>query len=501
MVLFLLFSFNDLKTENQPNPFAIQIADTIIITSLNPEALTAEIPSEFLQISYTIEHKGKSPLRDKQKPLKKSSLKKSSMKKSPNSNSPKTKRNNPSSSTQPLQNPIILTRSRRSQASNTLPKGSSSGNTSSVSQHQKALIELKLDELKARLEADSFDTANKKAKTIPLESLLCYKGVKDLPKDIRVNEIYIDKKAFAVVFPIKTGHFPVHICLIKTVSKYFEQPFLYLRFNFYHYQDKGINKDLVFPIETPDFCFKELIFRSTDQHKLTAVFKTVKDLQKAFKEHEDNEQVPIEVLKGPVLAILKDVKLRPNITGRKTIGHLELKERGFRFVSNKSEVVEIPFNMVKKAIFQPCNDPSDQDYLIILHFHCKSPIKISNNKSFEDIQVFLEAAGTYARDVGKGDSEEDEEKEAAFERKNRMKTNKEFEEFAKATEKESKGKIIFDMPFKELGFLGNPFKAMVMVMPTVSYLVSLVEKPFFLVDLEEIDFACLERIPVSFKPF
>ena len=39
----------------------------------------------------------------------------------------------------------------------------------------------------------------------------------------------------------------------------------------------------------------------------------------------------------------------------------------------------------------------------------------------------------------------------------------------------------FDIPFRELGFHGVPFKASAFIVPTVNYLIELVELPFLVI--------------------
>ena len=74
---------------------------------------------------------------------------------------------------------------------------------------------------------------------------------------------------------------------------------------------------------------------------------------------------------------------RPPLSKGKCIGTLECHQNGFRFITNKSEIVEIFFKNIKHAIFQPCIKPSDDNYLIILHFNLKTPIRIGlTNKYF-----------------------------------------------------------------------------------------------------------------------
>ena len=59
----------------------------------------------------------------------------------------------------------------------------------------------------------------------------------------------------------------------------------------------------------------------------------------------------------------------------------------------------------------------------------------------------------------------------------------------------------FDIPYRELGFYGSPFKSNVFIMPTVNCLVSLAETPFFVLSLNEIEIAHFERVSFSLRNF
>ena len=52
----------------------------------------------------------------------------------------------------------------------------------------------------------------------------------------------------------------------------------------------------------------------------------------------------------------------------------------------------------------------------------------------------------------------------------------------------------FDIPFRELGFHGVPFKASAFIVPTVNCLVELVESPFLVIAISEIEIINLERV-------
>jgi len=502
MTIALIFGFNELK-KSSTETFAIQIADTILISGAGVENLTSGIVKTYDEISYSFEQeeiKASTSFRDK-KTIENPKNQKNE-KNAKNTQITKNAKNtkivektsvsskNPTTSSSTTQ--VFLTRTR-SGLKEDLIAPVQNENTKII-EHQKELIERKKLEYQERLENNGFEGLEESSKALKVEDLIGYKNVKELPKDLIKGEIGLDKKKFTILFPIENTHFPLHIALLKNISKYFDQPFLYLRFNFFHFSEKS--KGLIFPKNHPEFYIKELCFRSTEQNKMSNIFKSVKDLQKTFKTNgfkanDENESME-KTLKNPILAKLKNVKFRPNISGRKTEGHLELYENGVKFISVKGETVEIFFSQVKQMFFQPCHKPTDSNYIIALHFHCKSQVKVMN-KFFDDVQVFVEALGS-AREIGKDNESDDENDEEEIEKKERMKINKEFEEFVKKIEEHAG--LICDIPFKELGFMGMPTKGLVFLQPTKNYLVNLQEKPFFVLCLDEVDFVCLERVIV-----
>ncbi|GLD99858.1 hypothetical protein PINS_up008586 [Pythium insidiosum] len=61
--------------------------------------------------------------------------------------------------------------------------------------------------------------------------------------------------------------------------------------------------------------------------------------------------------------------------------------------------------------------------------------------------------------------------------------------------------VVFDIPYRELGFMGTPFKEMVLLQPTVHCLVSLTDMPFFIISLDEVEHVHFERVMFSSKNF
>lgn len=249
---------------------------------------------------------------------------------------------------------------------------------------------------------------------------------------------------------------------------------------------------------------RELTFRSKDSKKMNETHKKIKELQKRTKTELDSnkenlsEQENLILLKGK-RPQLQDLKIRPNISGKKSSGMLEAHVNGFRYVTTKNERIDITFNNIKNAFFQPC----DGEMIILLHFHLYTPIMVGKNKS-NDVQFFTEA-GTQTEDLDtrrknyRNDMDEIEQEER--EKAQRKKLNLEFEQFVKTIEQMTKEKITFDIPYRDLGFHGTPYRSNVFLQPTLHCLVNLTEKPFFIMNLADVEIANFERIQYGLKNF
>jgi nucleosome binding factor SPN SPT16 subunit len=98
----------------------------------------------------------------------------------------------------------------------------------------------------------------------------------------------------------------------------------------------------------------------------------------------------------------------------------------------------------------------------------------------------------------------DEMDDELRERQLRKRLNAAFKDFCKkvdAVAKKNNQDIEFDIPYRDLGFTGNPHKEMVTIMPTLNCLVNLTETPFFVVDLDEVDHVHFERITYMSRAF
>lgn len=238
---------------------------------------------------------------------------------------------------------------------------------------------------------------------------------------------------------------------------------------------------------------------------LGLAFKQIKDMQKEYKDKENEEKEKEGMVKQDSLILsnsktnpkLKDLYMRPHVVQKRTPGTLEVHTNGFLYSSLRGDKVEILFNNIKHAIFQPC----DHEIIILVHFHLKNAI-MHNKKKYTDIQFYTEV-GEVITDLGKhsrGGDRDDMIAEQA-EREMRRKLNSAFKSFIEKVEAMTNNQISFEKPFRDLGFNGTPFRSMVMLQPTTSCLINVTEMPPFILTLDQIELVHFERVSFHLKNF
>lgn len=143
--------------------------------------------------------------------------------------------------------------------------------------------------------------------------------------------------------------------------------------------------------------------------------------------------------------------------------------------------------------------------MVLIHFHLKNPIMIGKKKH-SDVQFFTEVidASQAVENARRSHFDPDEMDDEQRERQLRKKLNSAFKDFCKkviAVAKKNGHDVEFDMPYRDLGFTGNPHREMVQIFPTLNCLVNLTETPFFVVDLGEVDHVHFERVNYTSKAF
>lgn len=380
--------------------------------------------------------------------------------------------------------------------------------------HQKELTFQINEEARKRMleKVDGKDAAKTKVRTN-----IAYKNNTLIPRDSDVQDlkVFVDRKYEAVVIPLFGLPTPFHISTIKNVSSNIEGDYSYLRINFFcPGSSYGRGDGNLF--SNPDATYvKEIVFRSSNMKEagesqapatnLNNAFRLIKDVQKKFKTREAEEKEKEGVVKQEDLIIhqskgnprLKDIYMRPTLTSRKCTGSLEAHVNGFRYQTIKGEKCDLLYKNVKHAFFQPC----DGEMVIILHFHLKHPI-IIGKKKYRDIQWFTEV-GEMTTDLGKRQHMHDRDDLHAeqAERDLRKRLKAAFKGFIDKIEGLTDQQIEFDVPFKELGFYGVPFKSSVLLLPSTHCIVNLTEQPPFIVTLDDLELVHFERVQFHMKNF
>merc|ERR1719312_908129 len=378
--------------------------------------------------------------------------------------------------------------------------------------HQKELLEKMNENALRRLKEGKTGDEKIKVRKAPVS----YKTPGLLPKEPEVKElkIYVDKKYETIIMPIFGVPVPFHIATIKNISSSVEGDYTYLRINFFH-PGASIGRDE--PRYTnPEATFlKEVTYRSTNikepgeltapSTNLNTAFKLIKEIQKKYKTREAEEKEKADLVEQDNLHVssakgnpkLKDLYIRPNIVQKRLSGVLEAHMNGFRYTSIREDKVDILYNNIKHALFQPC----DGEMIILLHFHLKNPIMFGKKKQ-SDVQFYTEV-GEITTDLGKHQHMHDRDDLAAeqAERELRQKLKQGFKGFCEKVEQVTKGALEFDSPFRELGFSGVPHRETVLLQPTSSTLVNLTSWPPFTCTLEDVELVHFERVQLSLKNF
>ncbi|XP_063821539.1 FACT complex subunit spt16 [Ostrinia nubilalis] len=380
-------------------------------------------------------------------------------------------------------------------------------------EHQRELAIALNEKAKERLAKQSSGKEGEKIR----KSTVSYKSVSQMPRENEVKELklYVDRKYETVILPIFGVPVPFHISTIKNISQSVEGDYTYLRINFFH-PGATMGRNEGGNYSQPDATFvKEVTYRSTNTKEpgeisppsanLNTGFRLIKEVQKKFKTREAEEREKEDLVKQDTLVMsqskgnpkLKDLYIRPNIVTKRMSGSLEAHTNGFRFTSVRGDKVDILYNNIKNAFFQPC----DGEMIILLHFHLKHAIMFGKKKHV-DVQFYTEV-GEITTDLGKHQHMHDRDDLAAeqSERELRHKLKVAFKSFCERVENMTKQEVEFDTPFRELGFPGAPFRSTVLLQPTSGALVNLTEWPPFVIALEDVELVHFERVQFHLKNF
>jgi nucleosome binding factor SPN SPT16 subunit len=377
-------------------------------------------------------------------------------------------------------------------------------------EHQRALFERRQAEGRDRYENNA--EANEGTISKQFKKFQSYLREDQLPLQTQDNQIIVDRRNYTVILPIYGLAVPFHLNTLKNVTKIDEGDHLALRFNFVSPGQPGARKDeLIFDDPSATFV-RSLTYRSADVGRLASIQKEITELKKAIakteaevKERADivtqAELVPVS---GRLPLRLPNVYARPTVDGKRSAGQLEIHKNGIRYKSLSGKLgsnIDILFSNVKHFYFQPC----DQELIVLLHVHLIHPILIGKKKA-KDVQFYREASEAQFDETGNRKrryhyGDEDELEAEQEERRRRAQLNREFKTFAEKISEESEPKVQVDVPFRELGFQGVPFRSVVLLQPTTDCLVHLADPPFLVITLADIELVHLERIQFGLKNF
>ncbi|OCF42303.1 FACT complex subunit SPT16 [Kwoniella heveanensis CBS 569] len=340
-----------------------------------------------------------------------------------------------------------------------------------------------------------------------------YRREEQLPRAVEDRRVYIDEQRQSVVLPINGFAVPFHISTIKNVTKTEESDHIVLRINFQSPgQIAGKKEDM--PFEDPDANFiRSASFRSQDQRHMLKVFDTITALKKTATKREAErkeladviEQEKLIEVKGRHPYVLKQVFPRPAPEGKKTDGNVEIHQNGIRFrPDGPASRIDLLFSNIKHLFFQP----SEKELIVIIHVHLKAPIMLGKKKTY-DVQFYREVTdmsfdetGGKKRRARYGDEDEIEQEQE--DRRRRAELDKQFHDFARRIESAAQAQqheLEVDVPFRELGFSGVPFRSNVLLLPTTNCLIHISEFPFTVITLGEVEIVHLERVQFGLKNF
>ncbi|KAJ3063835.1 FACT complex subunit spt16, partial [Rhizoclosmatium hyalinum] len=306
---------------------------------------------------------------------------------------------------------------------------------------------------------------------------------------------------------------PFHISTLKTIVKNEEGSATYLRFNFQIPGQSTGKKEAVTPFEDPNATFvKAMTFKSTDMARFAEIFKEVNDLKKDVSKREAERKEKADLVEQDKLIemrgagrrlLLREVYARPALEGKRFAGDLELHTNGLRYQSalRNDQRIDVLFSNIKHLVFQPC----EGELIVIIHIHLKNEIMIGRKKT-KDVQFYREVTDANFDETGnrkrrQNYGDEDEFAAEQEERQRRAALDKEFKQFAEKIADASQGQVEVDLPFRDLGFQGVPHRQPVLLVPTTDCLVHLVEPPFMVTTISEIERVHLERVRFGLKSF
>lgn len=484
MTLYITTGFNDIENPSaqykKDKIYSLVLSDTVRVTSSEPVIFTGDAPTEVDATSFFF--------KDDEEP----------------EVTPRTAKKDSTVGAVATKN-ITKTKLRAERSTNI-----DDGAEARRREHQRELARKKQEEGLARFAEATGDSNGQIVKKF--KRFTSYKTDNQFPSRVKDLSIFVDVKNSTIILPIMGRPVPFHIQTIKNASKSDEGDFSYLRINFLS-PGQGIGRKDDQPFEDASAHFvRSLTFRSIDGDRLQDIANQISNMKKDAVKREQEKKEMEDVIEQDKLieirnrrpAFVDNVFIRPAMDGKRVPGKLEIHQNGLRYQSplNINHRVDILFSNVKHLFFQPCQ----HELIVIIHVHLKDPILIGKKKT-KDIQFYREATdiqfdetGNRKRKYRYGDEEEFEAEQE--ERRRRAELDRQFKAFAEKIADAGKNENVdVDIPFRELGFNGVPFRSSVFCQPSTECLVQLTEPPFMVITLEDIEIAHLERVQFGLKNF
>ncbi|KAG6553865.1 hypothetical protein Mapa_004782 [Marchantia paleacea] len=485
MVFNIALGFQGLQAETSTDPktqnFSLLLADTVIVQEKGPEIATGQCSKSFTDIAYSFKDEEEDEEREEKKPKVKVET---------------------NGAEAPGVRMATLRSDNQEMTKEELRR-----------QNQAELARAKNEETARRLASGGSGAGDGGNSVKAGGEIVAYKDVNDIPTS-RELMIQVDQKREAVLLPVYGLLVPFHIATVKSVTSQQDGGHCYIRIIF-NVPGAGFGANDLPTQKFPRSIFvKEVSFRSSDVRHATQVVQLIKTMRRHVAQRESERaeratlvtQEKLQLSKGRPVR-LSDLWIRPAFggRGRKMSGSLEAHTNGFRYSTMKQdERVDIMYRNIKHAFFQP----AEKEMITLLHFHLHNFIMVGTKKT-KDVQFYVEVMEVVQTLGGNRRSmyDPDEIEEEQQERDRRNKINKEFEVFVKRIAELwdqppwREMDMEFDIPFRELGFHGVPNKSSAFIVPTVNCLVELVETPFLVITLNDIEIVNLERVGLGQKAF
>ena len=340
------------------------------------------------------------------------------------------------------------------------------------------------------------------------ETPIAYETVNNFPPHVPKNRIFVDQKTDTVLLPIYGDLVPFHISIIRNCSR-LEADEFELRINFVAPSGGigGSTANCPAYAQNPHSVFvREVTYRLGNEAQLTKTMKSIQDLKKRWTQRESMKKKTEGIVKQDTLVLnpnrhnqarLSNLLIRPTLGGKKATGTLEQHKNGFRYIGGRGQTLDIMFNNIRHAIYQPARNSLS----VLIHFHLKNAIMIGKKRTM-DVQFYVEVVEAI-REIEKERRsawDQDEMEEEQREREHKKKWNEAFRVFVAKCEDYNEN-MKFDSPYFELGFYGVAERNNVKLLPTMNCLIHILDTPFFVLDLDDVEIAVFERVQYGLKNF